>query len=175
MLAEDRAIPVRRSGRVGIDPEEREVVADPGDGLVQHLVERVSRRPAPELARQGSPREEPADLAGRGPDPFGVGLDADRPAEAIREPLDQGADRDVLALADVDGAAQRRSQPAIATKPATVSLTYVRSRRGSRLPRRTTGRVSAWLIIVGMIARADCLGPKVLKGRRIVTGRPKAR
>ncbi len=69
--------------------------------------------------------------------------------------------------------------PAVApasTNARAVSVTYVRSRRGSRFPTRIAARPArAWPRIVGMIARADWRGPNVLKGRRTTTGTPKDR
>ena len=49
-------------------------------------------------------------------------------------------------------------------------LTNVMSRNGSSAPSSMTSRVSAWEIIVGLIARADWRGPKVLYGRRVTIG-----
>ena len=65
------------------------------------------------------------------------------------------------------------SQSAICTKPSTVSLTKVKSRVGWTEPTRISRRPeSTWVRIVGMMARADCRGPKVLKGRSTATGWP---
>ena len=94
-----------------------------------------------------------------------------RPAD----PLDQLADRDVIAPADVDRPAQRRvaARDRDEARDRILDVGQVAPRVEPAQP--DAGRVSAWLMIVGMIARADCRGPKVLNGRRIVTGRPKAR
>ena len=60
--------------------------------------------------------------------------------------------------------------------PRAVSSTYVKSLFGQTSP---NSKYSGWSnncpIIVGIIARADCLGPKVLNGRRVTTGRPNER
>ena len=56
-------------------------------------------------------------------------------------------------------------------KPAAVSSTKVRSRRGSSEPSRSTSPASACVMIVGITARADWRGPYVLNGRSTVTGR----
>src|SRR5439155_10585942 len=58
------------------------------------------------------------------------------------------------------------------TKPATVSLTNVKSRVGDREPRRTGPPRISCAAIVGMTARSDCRGPYVLKGRTTTTGVP---
>ena len=47
---------------------------------------------------------------------------------------------------------------------------------GARDPRRISFLpASSWVMIVGITALADCLGPNVLNGRTIVTGSPKLR
>src|SRR4051794_7723481 len=89
------------SGRVLVDPELIEVIADPGDGLVERLVEGVAGCPAPELACQGSARQEAADLACGGADADRLGLDAQGPAQPHADPFDERADRQVIPAADV--------------------------------------------------------------------------
>jgi len=49
------------------------------------------------------------------------------------------------------------------------------SRVGASDPSFTGPPLSAWAITVGITARADWRGPKVLKGRMMATGRPKER
>ena len=41
---------------------------------------------------------------------------------------------------------------------------------GNKDPNSILPCLSIWLIIVGITALADCLGPKVLKGLKIVIG-----
>lgn len=62
-----------------------------------------------------------------------------------------------------------------ATNPAAVSSTKFMSRTGSSAPTETTSEVIAWASTAGRNARADCRGPYMLNGRRIVTGIPKLR
>src|SRR5206468_2430898 len=89
------------SGRVNPRSVARNVLADPGDGLFQPLVERVARLPVPQRMGQGRAGEEAFDLAGGGADAVGFGLDLDGLAHELADPLDQLADRDVVATADV--------------------------------------------------------------------------
>ena len=59
-------------------------------------------------------------------------------------------------------------------KPDTVSGTNVKSLVGVSAPSCTSRLPAAsWLMIVGITARADCRGPKVLNGRIVTVGRPK--
>ena len=87
------------------------------------LFERLSGLPSPEFSRQRRSGQQAVDFASLGADAVGIGLDMDRGAELGRDPLDEFADRDVLAPAYVDGRPSAASQPAMATKPETVSLT----------------------------------------------------
>ena len=69
-----------------------------------------------------------------------------------------------------------RSATAARTKPSAVSVTKVKSRFGVTSPRRSSSApASSCDSTVGMTARADWRGPKVLNGRRVVTGVPKDR
>ena len=84
------------------------MVADPGDRLVEPFFERVARLPTPEALGQGGAGEQSFDLAGRRPVALLIGFDGDRPAQPAADHLDQLADRDVFAAADIDGPAERR-------------------------------------------------------------------
>ncbi len=54
---------------------------------------------------------------------------------------------------------------------AAVSLTKVKSRVGRRSPRViVVSPAASWAITVGMTARIDWRGPKVLNGRSVTTG-----
>ena len=64
---------------------------------------------------------------------------------------------------------------AAAMKPSTVLLTKLRSRVGLRLPRPRFRPERHCVMMAGITARADCLGPKVLKGRMVTTGKLKER
>src|SRR5436309_517971 len=63
------------------------------------------------------------------------------------------------------------SDSATLMKPDTVSSMKVKSRTGVNEPSLMISSESAWLIIVGMTARADWYGPYVLKGLIVVIGR----
>ena len=67
------------------------------------------------------------------------------------------------------------SADATATKPRAVSSTNVKSRRVSSVPSLSVIPVKAWLMIVGITARADWRGPYALNGRTMAIGRPKDR
>ena len=89
------------SGRVGVDPELSEVLADPGDRLVEPLVERVARLPAPELAGQGGAGEQAADLAGGGADAVGsvstrIGRPSRAPIRSTSSPIVRSSPRPML-------------------------------------------------------------------------------
>ncbi len=84
------------------------MVAHPGDRFVEPFLERIMRFPAPEALRQRRAGEQSLDLAGGGAVPFLIGLDGDRSAQPAADHLDQVADRDIFAAADIDGPAQRR-------------------------------------------------------------------
>ena len=66
---------------------------------------------------------------------------------------------------------QPSGAPATAISPRQVSSTNVKSRVVVASPRRMRLRPAAiWEMIVGITARADCRGPKVLNGRATTTG-----
>ena len=63
------------------------------------------------------------------------------------------------------------SATAARRNPSAVSVTKVKSRLGVVSPSRTSSApASSWESTVGMTARVDCRGPKVLNGRSVVTG-----
>ena len=137
-----------------------EVLADPGDGAAQALVERHRRRPAEQLPGQRAVAPQALDLA-RSP---GAGASASvsirtgRPTMATifsaRSPIVVSSSRArFIRRPSTPGALPAR------TKPSTVSVTKLRSRVGESEPRRTTSPRSAWTAIVGMTARVDWRGP----------------
>ena len=63
------------------------------------------------------------------------------------------------------------SHSAIAKNPRAVSFTKLKSRVGVKSPNLISFiPLAICVIMVGIIALADCLGPYVLKGRAVVTG-----
>ena len=90
--------------------------------------------------------------------------------------LDHVSDRHRDAGAELDdGAAARDRCRPRGRRPRAVSVTNVKSRRGARLPSRSSVRpASSWPRIVGITARVDWRGPKVLNGRSTVTGSAEA-
>ena len=112
------------SGRVGVDPEQAEVVADPGDRLVEGLVERVARAPAQQLPGQGGarpgagrPRWRRAGR-GRGRSRRRSAGRARAPIRSTSSPIVRSSPRPMLTTRPIAA-----SQPAMARKPAAVSLT----------------------------------------------------
>ncbi|CAM5652309.1 hypothetical protein SALBM135S_08746 [Streptomyces alboniger] len=57
-----------------------------------------------------------------------------------------------------------------ARKACAVSATKVKSRVGRRSPRVISPALATWPMTVGMTARIDWRGPKVLNGRSVTTG-----
>ena len=98
-------------------PGTGEVLADPGDRLVEPAFERIAGLPAPEPCGQRRAGEEPLDFAGGRPDALLVRLDADRspeprPIVSTSSPIEMSSPRPMLTARP-----NAASQPAIATKP----------------------------------------------------------
>ena len=98
-----------------------------------------------------------------------------RTAEALKACNVQFTYVDILAAPDV-----RANLPKISNWPTFPQVfikgAYVRSRLGRRSPSSISRRPrSSCSKIVGITARADCLGPYVLNGLRVTTGTSKLR
>ena len=62
-------------------------------------------------------------------------------------------------------------EPIVFNIASTVSDTYKKSLLVLTFPSFISSPFNAWLMIVGMTALKDCLGPKLLKGLKIIIGK----